>query len=254
MKSSMFTTGKLLFYSIICLLIITVACYFWYNHSIAPYKRGVAEADALVLKWKESQKVDSNNVTKEVNTTPAKSTKQTAENPITETIDVPNNVLGNTNTNNVGIETSPAETSEDVPVSPYGFGPYPKLPEGWSNKTWNTRSENSELIKRVLVELWHQGEVRTKSGTMENGLIYPIVPGTLYVEWETYNGPFGKSVEYISSSLGHPDDHPRLEAISEAKRIRGERPRSLTREDIPPDIKLVPYSEGIDPYTFLDLP
>jgi uncharacterized protein YpmB len=246
--------GKWILGSTICLLIVAGACYLWYNHSIAPYEKEAAETAKAVSEWKKSQKVNTYNVTEEVTTTPAKSTPATAEKPKTETIDVPDNVSGNAKTNDVEAGTSPAETAENVPVSPNGFGPYPELPEGWSPKTWNNKSANIELIKRVLIKLWNQGEIRTKGGAMENGLVYPIVPGTLYVEWDTYTGPLGKSVRYISNSLGHPDDHPRLEAISEAKRARRARPRSLTEEDIPSDIKLVPISEGIDPYTFLDLP
>lgn len=244
---------KLMLGGIICLLIVAGACYFWYKHSIAPYEKESEQTVKTINEWKESQKVNTNNVTEEVTTTAAESRLATAEKPITQTTDVPGNVSENINISNIETGASPTETAEGVRVSPYGFGPYPELPEGWSDKTWNTRSANSELITRVLVKLWHQGEIRTKSGAMEDGLVYPIVPGTLYVKWDTYNGPFG-SVRYICDSLGHPADDPRLEAISKEKRERRARPSSLTREDIPSDIELVPFSEGINPYTFLDLP
>lgn len=235
------------------LLIFACGCYWYYQHTTAQYKAEADKANKLLQEWKANKAKSTITAETESTQVPTESNTPNAEKPSNETMNVPDNVPRNVDTSPVKTSGAPGETAEDVPVSPYGFGPYPKLPEGWSPKTWPARSAASELTKRVLIKLWHQGEIRTKSGAMENGLVYPIVPGTLYVEWDTYNGPF-RSVRYICNSLGHPADDPRLEAISLAKRERGAHPISLTREDIPSDIKLVPYSEGINPYTFLDLP
>ena len=46
----------------------------------------------------------------------------------------------------VSEEETPAE---EVPVSPYGFGPYPELPEGWSPNTFPTATPEHELLARV---------------------------------------------------------------------------------------------------------
>ena len=253
-------TGKWILGSTICLLIVAGACYLWYNHSIAPYEKAAAETVKAVSEWKKSQKVNTYNVTEEVTTTPAKSTLATAEKPKTETIDVPDNVSGNAKTNDVEAGTSPAETTEDVPVSPYGFGPYPELPDDpwWSDFTWNSKSADHELITRVLVELWNQG-THAKGGVMRpDGLVYPIIHGVRYVEWDTLVKPSGESVRYISRSTGHHDDQIRLSAIRENKSSSSIDPSErniLTEDDIPSDIKLVSAQEGgIDPYTFLDLP
>ena len=47
MKSGIFTTGKLVFCGIICLLIVAGACYLWYNHSIAPYEKDLVLSQEL---------------------------------------------------------------------------------------------------------------------------------------------------------------------------------------------------------------
>ena len=144
-------------------------------------------------------------------------------------------------------ERAAAETpDEDVPVSPYGFGPYPPLPEGWGPETWNNISANHELMARVEVKLISQG-VNVEGSAMEDSLVYPIIKGILYVKWRTYPGPNGVET-YISDTLGHPDDGARIASIKE------ERGMDFTANDIPSDIKLVPFEEGgINPYDFLGL-
>ena len=135
-----------------------------------------------------------------------------------------------------------AEDPIDVPVSPYGFGPYPELPEGWSPDTFPAISANHELLTRVRIKLVSQG-IETEGASMENGLVYPVIKGTIYVEWKERRGPDGV-FKFISGMLGHPDDTDRLG-----------RERPLEEKDIPSNVKLVPFAEGaIDPYTFLDLP
>lgn len=138
------------------------------------------------------------------------------------------------------------EIAEDVPVSPYGFGPYPPLPEGWGPETWNNISANHELMARVEVKLISQG-INVEGSAMEDGLVYPVIKGILYVKWRTSPGPNGVE-RYISDTLGHPDDGDRIASIRE------ERGMNFSEDDIPSDIKIVPFEEGgINPYDFLGL-
>ena len=246
MKSGVFTNGKLLFCGIICLLVVTVVSYLWHNNSVAPYKKEVIETSELVRK------------TEEATSEPAESTPTAAEKPITTTIDRSAHI----ETDDVEAEDSLTESdiAGEVPVSPFGLGPFPALPDdpSWSDFNWNScQVIEHELINRVLVELWNQG-IQADGGAMRNGLVYPTIRGVRYVEWTTFVKPSGESVRYISRSTGHPDDGKRLRDIRNAKRNSTAEPsvrNVLTKDDIPSDIKLVSAKdEGINPYTFLDLP
>lgn len=144
----------------------------------------------------------------------------------------------------VATEETPAE---EVPVSPYGFGPYPEVPAGLPMNMFPAPSANHELMRRVRIKLISQG-INVVGTTMEDGLVYPVIKGTAYVRWKSYWRPTGK-VTYISRFKGHPEDGARLDAI------RFEKGKSLTKADVPPDIKLISFEDGaIDPYQFLHLP
>jgi len=138
-------------------------------------------------------------------------------------------------------------TAEDVPVSPFGFGPYPEVPAGVPYIMFPAPSANVELMMRVRLKLISQG-INATGATMEDGLVYPVIKGIGYVQWESYWRPTGK-VTYIGRFKGHPEDGARLDTI------RFEKGRSLTKADVPPDIKLMSFEErAIDAYQFLDLP
>ncbi len=109
------------------------------------------------------------------------------------------------------------EPLEDVPVSPYGFGPYPEVPVGFSEHlmpVW-TMSEDEkerlagrlvdfELMSRVLIKLWNQGD-RDFVGVLRrdnDGKVYPTYPNTMYVsEWSEMDTKYG-IVRYPSACFG----------------------------------------------------
>ncbi len=137
------------------------------------------------------------------------------------------------------------EGAEEGPVSPFGFGPYPELPEGWpADQIWPCISVDHELMARVMVKLAHQG-TKTMGAIMENGYVYPTYPGAVYITWayKQKNGAL-----YIADISGDEDAVDRISAIEEASRD------TFKKSDIPPDIKVLSFEEdGIDPYTFLNL-
>lgn len=140
---------------------------------------------------------------------------------------------------------SKEEPTEDVPVSPFGFGPYPEPPEGWPPVPWKGLSRNRELMTRVQFKLANQG-IPVVGSMMANGIVYPTIRGVRYVEWEWSGFPPRR---YITTSIGTTEDGDRLRAI------KARLGRPLTAADVPSDIELRPYNTaGIDPYTFLDLP
>lgn len=160
---------------------------------------------------------------------------------------------------------------ENVPVSPYGFGPYPEIPAGYpsdwiSGLTWLWSEEQvaqleeviqgslehrgvsfmehmktSELLGRLSIQLWVEGHDFDGITTLdETGLFYPNAPHVLYVKWSETKDSNGNVRRYISQSIGAA-----YSSLSFAER-QGHEP--------PPDwIEIRSLSEGIDPYEYLGL-
>ena len=135
------------------------------------------------------------------------------------------------------------EELDDVPVSPHGFGPYPKVPVDYPNDmtpTWITenghQSRNHELIDRVLIKLWNQGDKNISGGYRSNktGRIYPLYPNTVYVRYKEIVAPDGTVHRFIGSNRGTVTLGP-----------SGEVPPGVTVLDLD--------KEGVDPYNFLGL-
>ena len=242
-------TNKWFIGGVAFLIVFAVACVFWYRYDTAADRKAAAKTAELPRQWAEKKEAPNDKV-KQAADTSADSTTPTTEKPTAGAV-----VETNTRTDNeaktyiagdifIGPEPPPLPVSQDELVSPYGFGPYPELPEGYGPITWPRKHANSELMIRAEIELLNQG-VPVEGIVMSNGLIYPIIKGICYVTWrETSDG-----LQYLHRSRGHPDDDVR--SIADEKEARGE---TLTQADVP-HIKLVPMEEGgIDPYTFLDLP
>ena len=216
------------------LIVFSISCYFWYQHELAPYKQEAVETQYLL---EESQKA-----------TDVPNTDSIKGAPANRTVNATNTAPENTDDSKSQKSASLEKTVSDVPVSPYGFGPYPEIPEGFGHVTWSRRSRDSELVMRIRIKLFAQG-VDVRGATMEYGKIYPTIKGIIYVRWDTD----GDGKKYICELLCTSEDGDRLSAIREAKFNRGE-DDSLTEADIPSDIKIVHYEEGgVDPYEFLGL-
>ena len=74
------------------------------------------------------------------------------------------------------------EELAEVPVSPFGFGPYPEVPAEYTARHGKTvwqypgslpqyNQRNIELIHRVMIALWNEGDTRFIGATLENGKI-----------------------------------------------------------------------------------
>lgn len=135
--------------------------------------------------------------------------------------------------------------TEDVPVSPYGFGPYPELPPEFPEDYWDGNSKEHELIGRVWMKLLEQG-VDVIGASMQNGLVYPNIRGTVYVEWD-WKG----TEKRISRLMGDPDAIKRVRNVNDPTTFPLQ---PLMEKNIPADITVVNLPDGgIDPYQFLDL-
>ena len=155
-------------------------------------------------------------------------------------------------------EEAPAE---DVPVSPYGFGPYPEVPSDfpgtpiWERDSWQhegalgfseEHKKNLELLSRVLVKLWVDQGVGSYLGgavSHDTGLVYPYFENTIYVK----------------RTIGRKPDETEGVAVAEIISpgnllLTGEEmDRFRETGETPPDLRVLQINtDGIDPYEFLN--
>ncbi len=148
------------------------------------------------------------------------------------------------------------EEFTEMPLSPFGFGPYPEVPEGYPENippswTWSAekrqasdpiRLKDFELIGRVLIKLWNQGDHNFVGAQRDshNGLVYPTYPNTAYAifkEVENPDGTFRRIMTSVSAGPGVPKitpEHHRAARIPGVRIIDAE-------------------TAGINPYEFLNL-
>ncbi len=237
--------------AVILLLIIAAACSLWYQHTTTPYEQQAAETDKLLQQWENRNKAEEP-VTIEKSSTQVPEESTVSEKPETEktfATDKVERIQEQTETHEQTNETV------DVPVSKYGFGPYPEIPPEffhfkgeevdpnfWTHN-WN---KNTELMLRVEIKLWKQG-IPTHGGIMPKGLFYPNYPNTIIVKWRTEETPFGTR-RYASSIQGSPETESYLDELHRQR-------RPVYEDEIPSHIKVLEQKDaGIDPYEFLDLP
>lgn len=245
-------SNKWIIGAVVLLMIIAGMCFFWYQRITARYEEEAAEFSEFVRQWEIDRKANAKNRRAETSLTqqPANN-KPTAEKPKSDTTAITDKI-GPTQTDT----TTPTTENQEVRVSKFGFGPYPELPADfpWQdlfdppyysedpNDEYKD-NPNYELMHRLWVELWKRGEKVEGMGRLgSTGLFYPTIRGTIYVKWaprwKVFGQEIGRKIRYID---GHPDDMARLRDAE-------------TERDIPSDLKVLDISEGIDPYTFLDLP
>lgn len=237
--------------AVILLLIISAACSLWYQHTTAPYKQQAAKTEKLLQKTENLNKAEKP-VAIEKSSTQVPEETTTVEKPETERPPATGKVeltQEHTETQALNDETA------DVPVSPYGFGPYPEIPPDYFHfhgeevdpNFWTYDwGKSSELMLRVELKLWKQG-IPTHGGIMSKGLFYPNYPNTIIVKWRTVETPFGTR-RYSSLTQGSPETESYLRELRRQNRL-------IYEDEIPSHITVLEHKDaGIDPYEFLDLP
>ena len=231
---------------IVMLLIVAGACYLWYHYDTAPYRREAAKTEEFARQWekdRQAQQKRSTETEQATDGTAVESDMQSAEKKRTDPVtkDTEPSQTDKTEPSQAGTPAQNAETA-DVPVSPYGFGPYPEVPEDMPGKhlyTWPAGSAEAELLNRVLIKLWTSGERNFRGGSIENGKVYPHYNDVVYVTFYEYESKRRGTVRYASSIKSGP--HVRY-----------------TAEDLlnpPPHLRVLDLeTSGIDPYQYLDLP
>ena len=229
-----FFTNKWIIGCLALLIVVSVGCLIWYRNETAKHRKALDEATEYAREWENDRKT-------QVNTTSKEWTVPTLEKSLTTTdVDVnDDSPLGETGPNLTGQPQEP-ENTETVRVSPHGFGPYPDVPEDFYIKpfSWDFFKNDPpifELMVRVQVKLWKQG-IRTTGIASSNGLLYPTIPGTVFVKKSIVD-----DVEHIEIR-GSPSDD--LDAIR----------KSLMEGIVPDGVTVRDLDEArIDPYTFLNL-
>ncbi len=145
------------------------------------------------------------------------------------------------------------EEIAEVPVSPFGFGPYPEVPAEYTARHGKTvwqypgslpqyNQRNIELIHRVMIALWNEGDTRFISATLQDGKIYVNYPNTMYVRYAVHKSPDGTVHRRITSWSAGEENQAAIDQI-----LTGEIPTGVTLIDKDSE------DVGIDPYTFLGL-
>ncbi|RKU10512.1 hypothetical protein C6501_13570 [Candidatus Poribacteria bacterium] len=236
-------------------VICSIGCLLWYQNEMAKIQKEI-EADEAFIAQLEADKKKAEVVKQTANTdqedTMRKNTFSGDQDSTKKEKILPNSEskIQSEDKSNVKDTSSAVSKTTNAPtvVSPFGFGPYPKIPDSWPQgyKYWPCENERHELMQRVEIKLTEQG-INVAGSTMSKGLVYPNIKGIVYVRWaETSDGE-----RYISLITGYPPDAQRLTELVETLE---DQDIPFTEADVPNDIKLVNYDEaGIDPYQFLEL-
>ena len=150
----------------------------------------------------------------------------------------------------VTASTQQTDNTEEVRVSPHGFGHYPEVRQSmrdigynpiWENPNWETYSHamEGELLSRVRIKAWEEGK-ESIGATIDykTGLVLLNFPDTIYV-WhgENINPKTGETQRYFTQVAGM--------SLSIDEMMNGTVPEGVTVLD--------GETSGIDPYEYLDL-
>lgn len=228
---------------IVLLIVLSVGCVFWYRYDTEADRRDAVETDKTVKEWEATQKAEANGKVGYATDVSVESTMPTTETLITDTSYPVRKTATSTNKVTDPDITSKSETEiADVSTSPHGFGPYPKIPEGAPVNPFTGReSKINELLMRVIIEKWNEGE-RFTGASFHGGRLYLNYPNTVYVQYgEPIENEDGTVTRPITSAGGSNSVF-----ISEYQMRTGQ---------IPSNLRVLEYDKsGIDPYEYLELP
>ena len=236
--------SKWLLGSFIFTVIFSIGCSLWYQNEERKIRKQ-AEFTAFVQQIKED---------KAEITTPADEQKVSTTEDTPEVLSEVIETLSDT------VEEITEEETEGERISPFGFGPYPEIPDDYPKSMspvwvwpeakrmrWESdpdRLKNFELIGRVLIKLWDQGEQDFIGGTLRdsNGRVYPLYFNTAYVSYRELVKLDGTVHSYIGGFMRGPG----FPYLTHEQRMSG-------NFELPPDAQILDMDEaGIDPYSFLN--
>ena len=128
--------------------------------------------------------------------------------------------------------------AEEVPVSPYGFGPYPEVPEDLPlmeprSFDWTGKNEQDELVMRVMIKAWTEGDRSFRGAKMVDGKVLLYVPNTAHFRYRETTTEDGSVVR---------------------TRVLAVAPDIELPKEFHPGVRVLHFDEAaIDPYEYLDL-
>ena len=252
-------SSRLILTGLVILVVVVGACWYYSWHVQRTNDMELAKTESMIHSLKNDD--ETRDAQDNVDTVPVDS--EQAKKPL-GTDDM---TVASVDNASEMLDTADASLPEgapaaDVPVSPFGFGPYPEIPEDmygtvswhWTEEfkakledtisyslglrglTFSDHLRISELQARVAIKLINEGVAFSGMTSLDStGLFYPDEPNVIYVEWQEVTDPNGEIRRYMSSSLGSA-----IQELSIAER--------MGYEPIPDFIEVRSYDEGIDPY------
>ena len=199
-----------------------------------------------------SQNTDTDNAVEQHDYASVEVTTPTTENTVTNGITVQDQINTEAETQQTGSQSEHTE-EKDVLVSPFGYGPYPEVPadfrEAKGDPIWEgpgfpdeiALPENAELLARVTIKVWKEGNRDWVGVSYGNGKVWINYPNTLYVWYgEPYEDEDGTIRTPFRKAKGDPNARLSLDEIRLGI--------------VPPGVRILDgESEAIDVFQYLNL-
>ena len=250
-----YLTDKWILAGVAFLILFSLSCFLWYEYETAPYKQESIETSEIARQWKTDKAVTDNPVETGSPQAPADSTVSTTEKPINAITDVDMRSPGSDSTLAILTDQTPkSATLENVRVSPHGFGPYPKIPDGLPQGFFDRElSRDHELLGRVRIKLYEQGIPTLGLSIDQSGRVYPFDKNQVYITWNETTLPGLGNVKYITAIEGDASVIREIENNARARDPKIPIPMQI-EADIPTSVKVLDKSEeGFDAYAYLNL-
>ena len=237
------------------LILFSLSCFLWYQHETAPYKQDATETAEIVRQWEAEKAVAASPVEIALPYESADSRVSTTEKPTNAMTDADMRVPTADSTLAILTDQMPeSATLKDVRVSPHGFGPYPKIPDGLPQGFFDRElSRDHELLGRVRIKLYEQGIPVLGISIDQSGWVYPVDKNQVYISWGETTLPGLGNVKYITGIEGDASVIREIENNARARDPKIPIPMQI-EADIPTSVKVLDKSEeGFDAYAFLNL-
>lgn len=255
-----FLTNKWILGGCAFLILLYIACVFWYQLDIAAFKREILPTTNDVPQTDHIQNVGSFNATE-----PAAPALKA--NPIYErTADISTDIAVKPLADNLppDLEGVTAEGLSEIGIpekermSPHGLGAYPKIPDGYPYSPSFTpdMSLKDELVERVRIQLFRDKSVfATGIGfNSQTGLIQYVTENQLYADWKYSTDDYGKPIKYLSALTADPDTVMHIYENARNRDPNFMEGDLVFESDIPTHVTILSGNDGIDPYSYLNLP